>query len=130
LDHESAESRIESTKLIVNKINEFVKDEATVVFLTGDFNASANDACFLPLTTNQKLRFSSANKGNQEGTFNNFTGTNTSCIDYILHNSSTVSESYYIIKDRNNQGRFPSDHFPIFARLAITSQFQMKKEIN
>jgi endonuclease/exonuclease/phosphatase family metal-dependent hydrolase len=120
LDHQSSEARVKGCKQILRFISE--QSEKTHVILTGDFNNRTLNDEEVKLVLEDGLMMDSyrvANKVENEFTFHGFTGQNkfewgvSTIIDFIFVSSGgfNVIDSN-IIKDNEN-GRYPSDHFPV-----------------
>ncbi len=119
LDNRSEEARRRSVEMLVAHVAG--ADEPTIV--CGDFNAE-------PLTVEMRLLCSqAAARGGRgllgctslsRGTFHGFTGTpaNAGPIDYIL-STPDLSVSGRNVLDRRFDGRWPSDHFPVWADVTV-----------
>lgn len=134
LDHASAESRLRSARLVIDRIND--RSPASNVILTGDFNAGetsppikaigeakitlANDS-----TTKHRVRlldsYRIAHPDEKEvGTFDSFVGDRTGDkIDYIFVPQDAFDVIDADIARDNFDGAYPSDHFPVWATLRI-----------
>ena len=126
LDHISQPSREKSMVLLVKHIVDRERPDPFVV--TGDFNADEKNAAVLFIKGKDKAE--SANPApmidtfrklhpdvKNVGTFNGFKGTDTGGkIDYILTTSDVHILDARILHDNRN-GRYPSDHFPVTAKL-------------
>lgn len=118
-DHRSQPSREQSAKLLVSKIADRTDTESPVLVL-GDFNAGEDNPAFLYLLENQPVRLQDSYRqvfphAESVGTFNGFTGmTNGPKIDAILVSEGLRVISAEIVRT-NEEGRFPSDHFPVTA---------------
>ena len=119
LDHESWNARINGANLIKERVTQRLHPEPVIV--TGDFNAGESSdvlGAFLsgpsPLVdTYRVIHPHSINAG----TFHGFTGEDTgSRIDYVLVEPGAEVTGASIIKDHQD-GRYPSDHFPVDATL-------------
>jgi endonuclease/exonuclease/phosphatase family metal-dependent hydrolase len=122
-DHIGKIARKESANLVLQKVKEIAGKTPSVI--TGDFNASPDDEPIQVLTAADnpdKLldtkQLSASPHYGPNGTFNGFRSKETSDkpIDYIFVNfgfkvlqHATLSQTW--------QGRFSSDHFPVFAVL-------------
>ena len=135
LDHVSQPSREKSMVLLVERIGK--RERADPFVVTGDFNADENNAAVLFLKGTVALK----DKGEIEsgnpipmvdtfrtlhgdakkvGTFHDFAGTDTGGkIDYILTTTDVHVLDAQILHD-NAEGRYPSDHFPVTARLRFS----------
>lgn len=118
-DHRGQQARLESAKLIARKVKEF----SLPVIITGDFNCGEASEPYLALTKAKGIRILDSyrqfrpKKTEKEGTFNGFRGTdNGARIDWILHTPEFRCQSAAINRYHEN-GRYPSDHFPVTAIL-------------
>lgn len=130
LDHVSQPSREKSMILLVKRIVGRKRPDPFVV--TGDFNAGEKNPAILLLKGKDKA--DSANPipmvdtfrvlhgdAKKVGTFNGFKGTDTGGkIDYVLTTSDVRVLDAQILHD-NDDGRYPSDHFPVTARLRFSA---------
>lgn len=124
-DHMGKTARRESAKLLINAVHQTAQNIPAIV--TGDFNAMPDDEPIQVITNSSSPNYlidtkkSSVQKHyGPNGTFNAFKQSEESNepIDYIFTNHAmtvlrhaTLSESW--------QGRFASDHFPVFAEIII-----------
>jgi endonuclease/exonuclease/phosphatase family metal-dependent hydrolase len=124
-DHIGKIARRESATLLLRKINDIAGNAPVIV--TGDFNSVPTDEPIRIITDQhngmQLIDSKSVSRSphyGPSGTFNGFTSKETieNPIDYIFIKNrllvlkhATLSQSW--------QGRFSSDHFPVFARLLI-----------
>ncbi len=119
-DHRSQQSRLASATLIGQRIKT-ERDERVV--LMGDFNAGENNQAMLYLTAHRggpRLvdTFRAAHPdATGVGTFNGFRGdSDGDKIDHVFVNDGFRTLDAGI--DRTSEdGRFPSDHFPVWARI-------------
>lgn len=127
LDHQSQNSRVKSTELLATKISGQVKDLPFII--TGDFNAGEQNqaitflknenppeslANVLPVADSFRLIHPDAK---EVGTFNGFEGTKTGDkIDYVFVSSTIKTLDAAILHD-NTYGQYPSDHFPVTAKI-------------
>jgi endonuclease/exonuclease/phosphatase family metal-dependent hydrolase len=132
LDHESQASREESARLLAARLADRTAGEPVIVL--GDFNAGEDNRARRLLTADGSAAKADTVHGypalvdtyrllrtptGGEGTFNGFVGDTTGeRIDAIL-----VSGDWMVLGaaiDRTQRdGRYPSDHFPVTAVLAI-----------
>lgn len=116
-DHQAKIARRESSKLLLSKIKQIAGDKS-LVFVTGDFNAVPTDEPISILSADGFLKDSyTVSKQPPYGTIgtaNAFRIENemNSRIDYIWVTSEVEVEKYGVLNDMQN-GRFPSDHFPV-----------------
>lgn len=130
LDHQSQPSREKSVRLIVERIRS--RAHADPFVLTGDFNAGEDnpairylagdgteaDAARPPLLDAFRVLHPDVV---EVGTFNGFTGkTDGDKIDYVFVTPETEVLSAEIART-NREGRYPSDHFPVTARLRFAT---------
>ncbi len=119
LDHKSQPSREKSVRLIVEFIQKRTHQDPFV--LTGDFNAGENNAAikYLKGEGNVVDTFRILHPEAKEvGTFNGFRGLSDGPkIDYIFVNPSTSSTLHASIVRTEQEGRNPSDHFPVTAKI-------------
>jgi len=137
LDHISQPSREKSVVLLAERIRNRKRPEPFVV--SGDFNAGENNPAILflkgkvtvpgkdnanvenpvPMVDTFRVLHPDAN---DVGTFNAFKGDKTGDkIDFILTTSDVQALDAQILHD-NAEGRYPSDHFPITARLRFSAE--------
>ena len=90
--------------------------------LTGDFNAAAPSSQAYQTLTQAGLTDAyqtATHRFGPEGTFNGFKGITTGPrIDWILYRGLR-SVLQYQTNTINSQGRYPSDHFPVFAVIDV-----------
>lgn len=134
LDHVSQSSREKSVLLLVRRISERKHKDPFIV--TGDFNAGENNNAIKYMKSQAKL--GDGNIGPKENPFpmvdtfrvinpdvaevctlNGFRGIRKGDkIDYIFTTRNEKILDAQIIYDNNN-GRYPSDHFPVTATIEI-----------
>jgi endonuclease/exonuclease/phosphatase family metal-dependent hydrolase len=124
LDHQAQEAREKGAALILERIEGF--DASLPLVVTGDFNADAGDnRVYAMLVESGPLVDSWRALGKEEpplGTYHAFEGLQTGSergrIDWILARGEvTALEAEVITHSRD--GQYPSDHFPVIARLRI-----------
>jgi len=113
-DHIGDKARLESSKLIIQKIEKLNTDKLPV-FLMGDFNLE-------PDTEGIAIILNSLNDSREEakftfgpkGTFNGykFSESVTRRIDYIFVNDEVKVKKYAVLSDSKDL-KYPSDHFPV-----------------
>lgn len=120
LDHESQPSRERSVDLIARRIAER-PHAADPVVVTGDFNAGESNPVIAAMTAGGFVRDSFRvlhPDASPAGTFTSFRLGNveTEKIDYVF-----VSEGIEVLEAdiirTSRDGRYPSDHFPVTARV-------------
>lgn len=118
-DHEGVVARIESGKLMVQKIKEIAGKSP--VICTGDFNSTPETEQIKTMQTilNDSYFISSQKPYGPTGTFNGFklTAKMQDRIDYIFTDNRIKVMKYGVLTDMN-YGRFPSDHFPVVVNIA------------
>lgn len=114
---QGAQARVNSARLIASRISNLPKDVPLI--LTGDFNSAAPDSepykiLAAPL---RDAWVSAARKIGPEGTSSGFRGDSSGRrIDWIMYRGPfTVLEAETVTY--NEDGRYPSDHFPVLAVL-------------
>ncbi|MCX6308507.1 MAG: endonuclease/exonuclease/phosphatase family protein [Bacteroidia bacterium] len=133
-DHVGIVARLESSKLIIRKIQEMCSDEP--VILTGDFNLDQTSVGYGYLVGSKVLSDTyeiAKNVYAPSGTFNDFSTnlTSQSRIDHIFVNALFKVVNYAILTDTYNatgQGstptsktRLPSDHYPVQVELEFSN---------
>lgn len=124
-DHESQPSRDSSAVLLLQQIAD--RSAADPVILTGDFNAGETNSAFRTLLegdanapaapalldTFREIHPDATNVG----TFNGFDGSEgDDKIDAVLTSSDWEVLDASIVRT-NDEGRYPSDHYPVTARI-------------
>jgi len=124
-DHVGKIARRESAVLLLKKVNEIAGKTPSVI--TGDFNAHPGDEPIAvivdkqePLHLTDSKELTVAPHYGPDGTFNAFQPKeiNDQPIDYIFIKNK-VSVLAHATLSQSWQGRFSSDHFPVFAAIKI-----------
>jgi endonuclease/exonuclease/phosphatase family metal-dependent hydrolase len=124
-DHMGQVARKESAKLLIQKVKEIAGSAPVIV--TGDFNAKPDDEPIMvimdksnPLHLTDSKEISRMPHYGPTGTFNAFRSkeTDDKPIDYIFIKNG-VQVLQHATFSQTWQGRFSSDHFPVFARLQV-----------
>jgi endonuclease/exonuclease/phosphatase family metal-dependent hydrolase len=124
-DHAGDTARIESARLLREKINEIANDDP--ILLTGDFNCLKDSAPYSQLIQPENgiklkdCRYSSLKKTEDtDYTFvgSDFNGQPGKIIDHIFVSENIRVISSEIIENRV-QGKCPSDHLPVTAVVLI-----------
>ena len=119
-DHRGQEAREESSALIRDRVEEHAEDESVIVL--GDFNAQAEeDRPWEILVEESRLDdawLTAVETEGPEGTWSAFAPPEPDSrrIDWILvdrHFNVDLCETVLY----NQDGRYPSDHYPVYARL-------------
>ena len=113
---EDAAARVKCAEVIARRIAALPAGTAFV--LTGDFNAPADSEAYKVAGAGLKDAWKTAAKrAGPEGTFNGFKGISTGPrIDWIFYRGALQAVEAETVT-RNEEGRYPSDHFPVFAVL-------------
>jgi len=127
-DHKGVRARLESAGLMRRKISEIAKDAPVVI--TGDFNAPEASPPYnrmlahgewdgIGLGLFDSYRIIHPSPAADEFTAHPFTGKSDqpNRIDWILHTGHFRTRMAQIDRTNDN-GRYPSDHFPVEAKLA------------
>ncbi|MEQ9266191.1 MAG: endonuclease/exonuclease/phosphatase family protein [Balneolaceae bacterium] len=121
LDHEVAEARLNSVKLIREKADDW-GDENLPVFVIGDLNARPDSPPIEYLSSVYKdaKDISEYPAYGPEGTFNGFDTSHPldARIDYIFVNEKVRVYKYAVLADTQNE-RTPSDHLPVFIQYSL-----------
>ena len=138
-DHQSQNARIQSAKLIAQRIAQRKFPDPFI--LMGDLNAGEDNQVIMYLKgkgkTDESIKpivqlkdtFRVLNpKAKNVGTGGGFKGRTTGQkIDYILIPAGIKTNRASIIRV-NRSGKFPSDHFPVFAEIEISKSASNKKK--
>ena len=118
LDHVSQPSREKSVVLVVERIGQRKHNEPFII--TGDFNAGENNPAILYLKSKIALDYGKGSESkNHFVVIDTFRLLHPEEKDVGTFNELKVLEAA-ILYD-NTKGRFPSDHFPVTARLGFVS---------
>lgn len=132
LDHQSQPSREHSTKLLLERV-EARSVRTDPVVITGDFNVGEDNPALATLTGGTGARRPTDNAPfvdtyrvvrpdeQPAGTFTGFKFGSIAGpkIDYVLVQPGTEVQRADILRD-SRQKRYPSDHFPVIARVRLT----------
>lgn len=119
-DHIGVQARIESAKLLKQKIQQIAPD--LPVIFTGDLNVTPETEAIATIKS-----FLSDSKGisveppyGPDGTFNafDFNSELKNRIDYVFVNQKFQVQKYAVLTDSKDK-RYYSDHLPVFVRLYI-----------
>lgn len=118
-DHVGVIARKESAKLILQKAKEFAKDLPLI--LTGDFNVNEKNEAYFTLANSNIVKdvYDLASlKYEPNSSFNGWGKSlkKAERIDHIFITKPFKVHKYGILTD-TYMGKFPSDHFPVFAQL-------------
>lgn len=115
-DHETPLARLNSAKLMIEKISAWNKENLPVL-LMGDLNATPDSPPIEFL--NSRLNDTRLKAGipvlGPEGTYNGFDTSHPldKRIDYIFGNDRVLAKKYAVISE-TRESRTPSDHLPVF----------------
>ena len=121
-DHVGEQAREQSVGVVVRNLSQCPPPPDEPVLLIGDFNAAAGQSA--PYTAAISAGFQDAwvQAAERKGpsiTFNGFKPVDPGAdnrIDWILYRGN-IEPLVCETVDRSENGRFPSDHFPVFARI-------------
>jgi len=114
-DHRGRTARVESSKLIVDKIREIAGKKAAVI-LTGDFNIESEDEALKPLYDNMNAARKMAPVTDNKGTYNAFGEVKRlPIIDHIFYCGRRVVCNEFRTLDGYYGAKYISDHYPIEA---------------
>lgn len=122
LDHMGETARKESVRLLLDRIPAINRSGLPVV-LMGDFNLEPGHAAIANLkdVLDDAHELAGDRPFGPAGTFNGFDVTQpaTRRIDYLFVSPSDFRLKRYAILTATIDGRFPSDHFPVYAQLQL-----------
>ena len=119
LDHISQPSREKSVALLLERIGS--RDPKGPALVTGDFNAGENNPAAVAMRTSFADTFRLLHPDAAEaGTFNGFKPGQTGGdkIDFVFVEPGTEVLAAEIVR-ASRGGRYPSDHFPVTARIRL-----------
>jgi endonuclease/exonuclease/phosphatase family metal-dependent hydrolase len=120
LDHMGEEARKQSVLLLLRKISE-INSTGLPVVLMGDFNLEPDHGSIVKLSAEMEDVHLTAGPSvfGPKGTFNEFDVSlpATRRIDYLFLSPQDFKVLRYAILTATREGRFPSDHFPVYAEL-------------
>ncbi len=121
-DHSGKVARLESAKLMLSNITA-LNPEKLPLILMGDFNLEPNsEGIQLILETLSDTHIAAGNTTTgPQGTFNGFDEEQpvTRRIDYIFFDATQLQVLKSVILSDLKNGRYPSDHFPVYAELLL-----------
>jgi endonuclease/exonuclease/phosphatase family metal-dependent hydrolase len=110
---EQAEARVQGARIMRERA--LAHDELT--FLTGDFNSDAKGPAYQELVPPFSDAFEDfPDRVGPSATFHGFTGIPTfpARLDWVLYRGDVKVTGYETV-EYNEAGRYPSDHYPVFA---------------
>lgn len=121
-DHVGDKARLESARLIADQIARLNPDGLPVI-LMGDLNLEPGKPAIRALNESMVDTYTTAGDRvhGPAGTFNSFDVGSTALprIDYIFCSREGWDVRSVLILSDVDRGRFPSDHFPVIARLTL-----------
>ena len=125
-DYQSTESvRKDQLSVLTSLIKSVNKDSLPVVLL-GDFNTTttrSNSALLDFMGNNPEIALTNkvaAEKGDTGATLvDGIVKRGTEVFDYILINTERVVTKYFTVVNTLKNGKYPSDHLPVFAKVEI-----------
>jgi len=120
LDNQGPMARKNGARLIKQKIREIAGNAD--VLLTGDFNATPEEAPYKVVITDEGgFALRDIAGANNESTFCMFEVANTNCsrLDYIFCSGMITPVAYSVISD-NNGTYYPSDHKPVTGTVQLS----------
>jgi endonuclease/exonuclease/phosphatase family metal-dependent hydrolase len=120
LDHESQPSRERSAELLMRVVT--ARDPKAPVIVTGDFNSGEDNPAAQIVARTLRDTFRARHPDEKEvGTFTGFTFGKTTGdkIDYVFVEPGHRILAAEILRD-STDGRYPSDHFPVMARVVFS----------
>jgi endonuclease/exonuclease/phosphatase family metal-dependent hydrolase len=120
-DHQGVKARVESSKLVLQKIDEIAGDKPAIFM--GDLNGDHDSEWYQLLAASDKLddTFTQVDDAYAvNGSFNGF-GLRTesnSIIDHVFVSRQFEAQKWGVLTDTFH-GRFPSDHFPVVVKLIL-----------
>jgi endonuclease/exonuclease/phosphatase family metal-dependent hydrolase len=121
-DHRSQESREKSARLVLREVEKLKTTQP--VLLIGDFNATAGANTVYDILVNanafRDTWTTAKQRGEQVGTFHDFKGPANALwrIDWILARGPVVTLSTEVVTYQKD-GQYPSDHFPVVAKVQL-----------
>ncbi|REL38979.1 endonuclease [Rhodohalobacter sp. SW132] len=130
-DHESQEARENSSRMILEHIEENTPEDAKIIFL-GDLNAEPDNKAYKKVIDDGRFQdtyhISNLPPHGPTGTFNGFSFTREPDrrIDYIFLTNHFEVNRYGVLTDSYDGLNYPSDHFPVIAEIKFNSQSRDK----
>lgn len=120
-DHQGKIAREESSRLILQKMKAIAGK--TPALFTGDLNGGHSADCYTILENSGYLKdvyHQTNNRYVNNGSFNGFKNKIISkeLIDHVFATQSFTVQQYAVLTD-TYYGRFPSDHFPVRAKVTL-----------
>lgn len=119
-DHVGDTARIESAKLIIEKIKRLIAQQNYPVIVTGDFNSQPTDTPvqYISQYLNNTRMISEMKPYGPADTWNafKFQEVPKGWIDYVFVSKKISVQKYAVITDSYDK-KYPSDHFPVLVNL-------------
>ncbi|MBD3674223.1 MAG: endonuclease/exonuclease/phosphatase family protein [Planctomycetaceae bacterium] len=129
-DHRGQTARLESARLIRQQAEELMAEKLPFI-ITGDFNTTEDRQPYQELISGSRgneipivdsYRNTFPERSENESTSSRWTGNRTgSRIDWILH-SQDFTTLQSVINYTNENGRYPSDHYPVQAIVRLSGE--------
>jgi len=117
LDHVSNEARINGIQVVLDKIADF---GGLPSILMGDFNAGVTSETYLMAAEHFLDAQVEAADTMDSSTFNGWgPSIGGGRIDYILYSKTGLQAEKYWVETSTYDGAYPSDHFPVCAKLSF-----------
>ncbi|MFT4093451.1 MAG: endonuclease/exonuclease/phosphatase family protein [Niabella sp.] len=120
-DHQGKVARVESSKLMLNKIKEITKGSPAI--LTGDFNAGRETEPYKIIAGSDLVRDSYKEVQHPYANNSSFNGFGKSLNDYEVIDHIFITSQFKAVKwgilTDTYFGKFPSDHFPVEASVEL-----------
>ena len=119
LDHVLESTRVEQSKVLLNKIAELEK--STKVICTGDFNTFETAEAYSVMSASMddtKLLAKNSDTGITFHKYGTIEEHEDGAIDFIFTTKGMTVDTYKIIRN-TVEGMYPSDHYPIVADIVL-----------
>eukprot|EP00112_Aurelia_sp_Birch-Aquarium-sp1_P010765 Seg229.14 transcript_id=Seg229.14/GoldUCD/mRNA.D3Y31 product="putative protein L388" protein_id=Seg229.14/GoldUCD/D3Y31 len=113
LDHQHSSIRKKQTSVIHNFIQNSIPEGVPAV-LMGDFNAARSEECISEVSAILKDTSQTASIIKEASEFTGFDGKSNETIDYMFYRGFNA-HLYAVLKDTRENGRFLSDHRPVYS---------------
>lgn len=124
LDNASKQAREKGIGLVVEQ----AKDIGGETLICGDFNTTANSDCYKIVAAEFVDCQAEAKESCQGITFHNYgVGSgHKSAIDFVFCGKDFVVEKFAIVTDNSDEGKYLSDHYPVWAKLSKETTITIK----
>ena len=119
LDHVLESTRVEQTKVLLNKVSELEKN--STVICTGDFNTFETAEAYSIMSgamSDSKLVAKNSDTGITFHKYGTIEEHKDGAIDFIFTTNGTAVDTYKIIRN-TFKGYYPSDHYPVVADIVL-----------